>query len=1184
MSGRNEIASAYIALLPSMQGIKGQIAKSLHNEGITSVFDSYGKKAGKSLSSSIGKNFDMEGFAKGLDKAGSNFDKAGKLLTRYVTKPTIAAGLAAKATGVAIGGMFANLGFKRLVSIDNAKSKLYGLGHTTENVKVIMDNALQSVLGTAYSLGDAASIAASAVAAGVKPGKDLTKYLSSVGDAAAIAGVGLDEMGSIFNRVTTSQRAYTMEINMLADRSIPIFEWLAKEANTSVDGVRKLASEGKISSELYFRAIEKNIGGAAKIMGEISFAGAVENLKAAAGRLGANFLDGDGTGGGMFSQLKPLIGDATTFLDKFGDKAKKAGELAGAAFMTAIPRIKELIGVLFPAASGFDIMKMSADDMRIKVGQAFTDLINKVIEIKNWYTNLSDAQKKFLHNLPLIAIGVGPALRLTGAVLKIASAFLKGATSLKAFNALMVASAAKSVGMQIVSTSAISNLSRFLTLAATAPAALTAFTVAAAALSGAVGVGLGLAIYNNLIKPLMDASFAAERAEATADFYNTTIGKSINLNRLAADAKDRNTKATDALRNAETLAADAILSAESAALSLERAQRGVAEALKQYGQGSLEHREALNYEKVAKNQLEKATKEAKEAQESLTASQEEARKSSESLARANKALADDQAHTRAELMKTADGMEKLGKTGGQRYSKLMRDQGPNARLAGQILGENAKSGAAGVSLNGVGRDIVGGLIAGMRSRGQEVAATTRSLINSNIRGTAVKYAQIKSPSRMTAELGEYIALGFAVGMDGKRAEVAKSSAALVNTASTAIKDVAEIRSPSRVAARLGNNFGLGFAKGILEMTRETMQAAQDLMTKSATSAQRNAAWNVAGIWLGRSFTHNINEAIKSIATGDISNVNALMEELVEFTKGAAQNTLRAFAAQMTKVAGVVEKLNVRLEEEKQKLDSLRESLKSYVENIKTKLADFGSSVFSSVGVDASDYLEALKERLSATQEYASNMKKLATLGLNQAAIDAIASQDLESGSAIIESLLDGADTKIIAEMNRLYSAIEAEGADLGATLGNAYIKPQLDAQASVIEQLEEQVSTATKAGEQLGRSLAEAMKQAMDGAGTYGATMVANLADGIKSATPLALSAAQNLATKMEGLLGVAITPQVSSGAVSTFAPQAQPASASSSTTNYNNINVTLDASDVNDIRTFEEFIERLKTAKAVYA
>src|SRR5690606_32231978 len=131
------------------------------------------------------------------------------------------------------------------------------LFRSAKNVEMIMNNALDAVKGTAYGLNEAATAAASAVAAGIKPGKELYKYLTLVGDAAAIANTDFNEMASIFNKVQTAGRAYTGELNQLADRGIPIFQWLAKEAGKSAEQVREMASKGQISAEMFRKAIDK---------------------------------------------------------------------------------------------------------------------------------------------------------------------------------------------------------------------------------------------------------------------------------------------------------------------------------------------------------------------------------------------------------------------------------------------------------------------------------------------------------------------------------------------------------------------------------------------------------------------------------------------------------------------------------------------------------------------------------------------------------------------------------------------------------------------------------------------------------------------------------------------------------------------------------------------------------------
>src|SRR5690606_27467523 len=138
-----------------------------------------------------------------------------------------------------------------------------GLGHDTQAVEAIMKDALGSVKGTAFGLDTAATVAASAVAAGIKPGKELEGYLRLTADAATIAGISMDEMGSIMNKVQTNGRAMTENLNQLSDRGIPILQWLAEEYGVTTEEMSKMVSQGKVDAETFNKVLQENIGGAA---------------------------------------------------------------------------------------------------------------------------------------------------------------------------------------------------------------------------------------------------------------------------------------------------------------------------------------------------------------------------------------------------------------------------------------------------------------------------------------------------------------------------------------------------------------------------------------------------------------------------------------------------------------------------------------------------------------------------------------------------------------------------------------------------------------------------------------------------------------------------------------------------------------------------------------------------------
>ncbi|QXW04005.1 tape measure protein [Rhodococcus globerulus] len=297
-----ELATMYVSIAARTDGIPAAVAKVVPQ--IEKQGDKAGQGLGSRMASGIGSAFKVGGAAIGA--------------------------AAALTIGTAL-----NKGMERVIQIDDAKGKLAGLGHSTEAVANIMDSAMASVKGTAFGMGDAAGIAASAVAAGIKPGQELTKYLSLTGDAATIAGSSLGEMGSIFNKVQTSGKAYTDTLNQLSDRGIPIFQWLQEEYGVSSEALSKMVKSGKVDAETFNKVIQKNIGGAALESGK-TLRGSFANMKAALGRAGAAVIEP------FVPMMKAGLGQITAFTDKVtpglkAGAAKVAGSLTemGAAFMSS---------------------------------------------------------------------------------------------------------------------------------------------------------------------------------------------------------------------------------------------------------------------------------------------------------------------------------------------------------------------------------------------------------------------------------------------------------------------------------------------------------------------------------------------------------------------------------------------------------------------------------------------------------------------------------------------------------------------------------------------------------------------------------------------------------------------------------------------------------------------------------
>lgn len=300
------------------------------------------------------------------------------------------AAAAAGAAGVGLLTAALTSGFDRLQSIENATNKLSGLGHSAESVQTIMDSALASVKGTAYGLGDAANIAASAVAAGIQPGQELTKYLTLTADAASIAGVSLDEMGRTMNNVRTVGAAYNDSLQIVAQKGIPIYQMLADQLGVTTGEVKDLASEGQISAEQFETAMRDKFGGAALKAGE-TVKGSFENMKAALARLGAALL------GTTFEELPAVLGQITGVFDEMLPQFKEIGEAVGPVL---IDTFKQLMVAITPLLG--PLMEMV-----VALLPVFTTLITELAPV---VTNLIEKLLPLVEPLADMAITLLPPL------------------------------------------------------------------------------------------------------------------------------------------------------------------------------------------------------------------------------------------------------------------------------------------------------------------------------------------------------------------------------------------------------------------------------------------------------------------------------------------------------------------------------------------------------------------------------------------------------------------------------------------------------------------------------------------------------------------------------------------------------------------------------------------------------
>lgn len=359
-----------------------------------------GKGFGKSIEGDIGdavSKASRKGSNTLISKIGGAFGKIGKVGTGAIA--TITGGITALA---------AKGGFTRALNIENAQAKLKGLGHDSASVTEIMNDALASVKGTAFGLGDAATVAASLSASGVKEGGQLTQVLKTVADTAQISGRSLTDIGTIFGSVAARGKLQGDDMLQLMSSGIPVLQMLGKHLNKTSAEVSDMVSDGKIDFQTFADAMQEGLGGAAQSAGT-TFTGALANVKAALSRLGETAATPVLNGlRGLFNQAIPLI-DAFTAavsptLEKVGAGLQKGLEQAiptAAAFFDKLGKSQTVQQFASYLASLKDDLKELGSSLSGAAGAVWNVISGPLSELYNQAKGqlpaIADGFKTFLH-------------------------------------------------------------------------------------------------------------------------------------------------------------------------------------------------------------------------------------------------------------------------------------------------------------------------------------------------------------------------------------------------------------------------------------------------------------------------------------------------------------------------------------------------------------------------------------------------------------------------------------------------------------------------------------------------------------------------------------------------------------------------------------------------------------------
>ena len=163
--------------------------------------------------------------------------------------------------------------------------------------------------------------------------------LTKIGDMGSAFGVQEDSLVELtrqFSQVQQAGYAYTEDLNILADRGIPIYQAIADQVGVTVAEVKKMASQGKLTADIYNSAIDSMAATTAGAMEAQSktFNGMMstlkDNLTTVAGLITEK----------LFAALSGLLERLLPVVEAFTNAYKETG-----SFKTALLEAMEAMGL-----------------------------------------------------------------------------------------------------------------------------------------------------------------------------------------------------------------------------------------------------------------------------------------------------------------------------------------------------------------------------------------------------------------------------------------------------------------------------------------------------------------------------------------------------------------------------------------------------------------------------------------------------------------------------------------------------------------------------------------------------------------------------------------------------------------------------------------------------------------------
>lgn len=204
----------------------------------------------------------LENIEDSADSVSGRFSGLGKMAQSGLKVVDKWAKIGATAVAGLASGMIA-LGIKSNASLETSQVAWTTLLGTEEEAKNMLEDITKYAATTPFSKTGVDTMAKQLHNAGFE-GQNLFDQLTKFGNMGSAFGIqedSLKEMVRQYSQVQMAQVAYTEDLNILQDRGIPIYKALAEVTGTTVAEVKNMASQGKITADVYNQALDSIASG-----------------------------------------------------------------------------------------------------------------------------------------------------------------------------------------------------------------------------------------------------------------------------------------------------------------------------------------------------------------------------------------------------------------------------------------------------------------------------------------------------------------------------------------------------------------------------------------------------------------------------------------------------------------------------------------------------------------------------------------------------------------------------------------------------------------------------------------------------------------------------------------------------------------------------------------------------------